>query len=70
MTKKTIKNRVYDLENAHSEKPIISVFQDLTDREKWHIGDKEGDPVTWDQVEAEYSDYVIIRVIYTGEAEL
>jgi hypothetical protein len=65
--KKTIKARLYDLENRNSDRPMISIIQDRDDPELWHPGSCDADPISWDQVEAEFGDYLIIKASYANE---
>jgi hypothetical protein len=64
MTKQTINKRLDQLENKHQERPMIPIFQDLDDPDLWHPGGRDAEPISWDQVEADYSDYLVIKVVY------
>lgn len=62
---KTINNRLDQLEQrSKPEQPMIPIFQDLDDPDLWHPGGRDADPITWDQVEAEYADYLVLVVRY------
>jgi hypothetical protein len=43
---------------------MIPIFQDLDDPDLWHPGGRDAEPISWDQVEADYSDYLVIKVVY------
>lgn len=62
---KSIKARLSELENQTQDKPLLAIFQDWDNPDLWYIGGpRKGEPVTWDQVEANYSGYQLIRVVY------
>jgi hypothetical protein len=66
----TIKSRLRRLEKKQrpsGTRPIIPIFQDLDDPDLWHPGNRKADPISWDQVEADYNDYMIIKVTYTDK---
>lgn len=69
--KKTIKARLYDLENRDGKPPIKPIYQDLDDPNIWYESNQRsgghGKPMTWDQVENKYPDHMIIKVVYTDD---
>jgi len=68
--KKTIKSRIDDLETKQKpDRPIISIIQDRDDPDLWHPGNSAADPISWDQVEAEFGDYLIIKASYKSEVK-
>jgi hypothetical protein len=67
---KTIKNRLYDLENkTPNNLPPVVVSQDLDDPELWHEGPSydRGQAITWGRVKEKYPDNPIIRVVYVDD---
>lgn len=68
MAKKTIKARVDNLEAGGGDKPFIAVFQNWDDPDLYHVGARENEELlTWDEIEARYSDHVICRVIHVDD---
>jgi hypothetical protein len=68
--KKNIKARIDDLEKlSNPDRPMISIIQDRDDPELWHPGSRAADPISWDQVEAEFGDYLIIKASYESEVK-
>jgi hypothetical protein len=66
---KSIKSRLEQLENKERKNEIVVIFQDLDNPDLWYIGGpREGEPVTWDQVLRDYSDYDLIKVEYEKQA--
>lgn len=65
---KTINTRLEQLENRRRGDQLpLPVWQDLDDPTLWHPGDREVEPILWDQVEARYGDYDLIRVEYMDD---
>jgi len=64
---KTIKSRVDDLEKGHGKRPMIAIFEDRDDPNLWHPARRESDPISWEEVEAEYDEYLIIKVTYEAK---
>jgi hypothetical protein len=63
--KKSIDSRLEDLEKKSRERPVIIVWQDLDNRELYHVGGRDAaSMMTWDEIEEKYQDYVVIRVTY------
>ena len=65
--KKSINSRVDDLEKGHGKRPMIAIFEDRDDPNLWHPARRESDPISWAEVEAEYDEYLIIKVTYEKE---
>ena len=68
---KTIKARLHDLEAGNPDKPFLVIRQSWNDANLWHVGKRENDPMTWDQVEAliesKYADHDIIKMHYVDD---
>lgn len=67
--KKRIESRLADLENVNGPQLVVSVFQDYDDLNLWHEGafPNSGVAYTWDQIEAKFPEYKIIRVVYVKD---
>lgn len=68
---KSIKTRLESLENHNQEKPLKVIFQSWDNPALFYPdGPREGDPITWDQVLRDYSDYDLIKVQYANTSEV
>jgi hypothetical protein len=62
-----IRTRLTDMEKADraGDRPIIAVFQDLDDRDTYHIGSRDSDEVmSWPDIDARYEDWTVFKVDY------
>ena len=64
---KTVNTRLDRLEmsSTDSDRPLLVVYQDLEDRDIYHLKSRDGDQVmTWPEIDTMYRDHVIFKVDY------
>lgn len=62
---RSIEGRLDRLDRPGGDRPFIAVYQDLDDRDLYHVGSRDSDLVmTMDQVDTRYQGWTVFMVIY------
>lgn len=63
----TIRRRLTNIEKASCAggRRYIAVFQDLDDRDTYHVGSRDSDEVmSWPEIDARYQGWTVFKVVY------
>ena len=63
---RSIEGRLDRLDRTpEGDRPLLVVYQDLDDRDLYHVGSRYSDQVmTWTEIEDQHPDHVIFKVEY------